>query len=82
MLLSTLLLFSAASKQDPTNRQAAGWSGRRALEAGFRCTAIPKGRECLRKRESIVLVLAIAADPVAGFPELRSSPWPTGSPAG
>ena len=81
MLLSTRLLFSAASKQDPTNRQAAGWSGGRALEACFRCTAISKGRECLRKRQSIVLVQSSAADPVAGFPDLRGSSWPTGTPA-
>ena len=82
VLLSTLLLFSAASEQDPTNGQGAGWSGGRALEAGFRCTAIPKGREPLRKRESIVLVQAIAADPVAGFPELRRQLLAIGRPSG
>ena len=82
MLLSTHLLFSGTSEQDLTNGQGAGWSGGCALETGFRCTAISKGRECLNERQSIVLVQAIAADPFAGFPELRGSSWPTGAPAG
>ena len=82
LLLSTRLLFSVPSEQDPTNGQGAGWSGGCALEAGFRSTAISKGREPLRKCESIGLLQASAADPVAGFPDLTGSSWPAGTPAG
>ena len=81
-LLSTLLLFLCPSEQNLTDGQGAGGGGGCALEAGFRCTAISKGCESLGERQSIVLVQAIAADPVAGFPELRGSSGPTGAPAG